>query len=232
MLSTALSPIRRSSARCARHIYPRNTLTELFIGVDASLQRNELQRLIAKGFWRSYHATLQHFMPVLLGVGGSKPFAALGARSAASPLFVESYMPAPVEDILAQVNLNVARNQVAEIGNLYSRNGSFTQPLLLLTALSLQQLNYSVIVFAATSSLRDLMTSIGLPLTYLCDASKHCLHDEGKEWGTYYETKPQVVALRTSEVSRLVASSEPVAKMFDCMAPLLPEITNVFEAHL
>ncbi|WP_420933201.1 thermostable hemolysin [Alteromonas sp. A081] len=232
MLSTELSSESRFSARCVKHIYPRNTLAQLFIGVEESLQRGELQRLITHGFARSYHATLQHFMPVLLGVGGSKPFAALGARSAASPLFVESYTPVPIEDMLAQVNLNVARNQVAEIGNLYSRNGSFTQPLLLLTALSLQQLHYSVIVFAATSSLRDLMTAISLPLTYLCDASKHCVPDNGKEWGTYYETKPQVVALRTREVSRLVAGSEPVANMFDCMAPLLPEITNVFEAHL
>lgn len=232
MLSTELSQESRSSARCAKYIYPRHAPAQLFIGVESSMQREELQRLIANGFSRAYHAKLQSFMPVLLGVGGSKPFAALGARSAVSPLFVESYMPAPIEDMLAQVNLGVERYEIAEIGNLYSRNGSFTQPLLLLAALSLLQLNYSVIVFAATSSLRDLMTSIGLSLTYICDASKHCLHNEGVEWGTYYETKPQVVALRTNEVSRLVANSEPVANMFDCMAPLLSEITNVFEAHL
>jgi len=232
MLSTESLQACPTSTHTAKTTYSRQTQMQLFTGAHSTEHRHALQQFIKGGFSRSYHATLETFMPVLLGIGGDKPSAALGIRSGVSPLFVETYMPAPVEDMLAQVNFCTERSRIVEIGNLYSQNGRFTQPLLLLTALSLLQLNHAVMVFTATSALRQLMAKIGLPLTFLCEASKQSLSNEGAEWGTYYETQPQVVALRTSEVSKLVTSSEKVAQLFNSVAPLLPNITHTLEVYL
>lgn len=233
MLSTVPAAEKcNANALNSHRSFPRDALPNIFVGVGSSQHRIALQHLIAQGFSRTYNASLQSFMPVLLGAGGTKPYAALGVRSASSTLFVETYMPAPVETMLAHTNIAVKRAQIAEIGNLYSRHGSYTQPLLLATALGLLQLNYSVMVFTATTQLRALMTNIGLPLTYLCEASKHSLGSEGGEWGTYYDTQPQVVAMRISEIPRLITESETVSKMFDCMESRLPGIANTLRAYL
>ncbi|WP_421131773.1 thermostable hemolysin [Alteromonas sp. A079] len=232
MLSTVPSETRNTNALHSNRAFPRDALPNIFVGVGASMHRTMLQQLIAQGFSRAYNASLHSFMPVLLGAGGNKPYAALGVRSASSPLFVETYMPAPVESMLAHTNIVVKRSEIAEIGNLYSRHASYTQPLLLATALGLLQVNYSVMVFTATAQLRALMNNIGLPLTYLCEASKHSLGSATAEWGSYYDTQPQVVALRISEIPRLITQSDTVSKMFDCMESRLPEIATTLRAYL
>jgi hypothetical protein len=66
--------------------------------------RPELEALIQSAFRRQHDADIQRFMPGLLGLtgAGGRYVAAAGVRGAEEgPLFLERYLPQPVESLLA-----------------------------------------------------------------------------------------------------------------------------------
>ncbi|HUH37578.1 MAG TPA: thermostable hemolysin, partial [Spongiibacteraceae bacterium] len=101
-----------------------------------SAGRAEVERHIAEAFQRAYGAMVTTFCPTLLALRRAGQLcAAVGLRPALEPLFLESYLSAPVQQVLgSRVDAPVRRSQLAEIGNLVSNGGASPLLLLLLTA--------------------------------------------------------------------------------------------------
>jgi hypothetical protein len=83
-------PLRRRRLRLVRHRHD-----------DA--RRAEVERFIRAVFARRYGADVRHFAPTLISLQDrGEIVAAAGYRSAAeAPLFLERYLPSPVEALLA-----------------------------------------------------------------------------------------------------------------------------------
>jgi hypothetical protein len=121
--------------------------------------------------------------------------AALGYRRAASePLFVEQYLDAPVEAVVARaLSRAVSRHDIVELGNLASTNAVAMVDLWDTVANDLSAWN-EVAVATLTAPLRAMFRRIGLPFFVLAPARPERIQAGANDWGTYYGLDPQVCA--------------------------------------
>lgn len=168
--------------------------------------RSALEQFIANGFSRHYQARVSQFMPYLAGVQHFGVLqAALGIRFARQhTLFTEQYLPVKAEQILKQYAIDCQREDIAEIGHLYADNPLALMPLFVLTVQALYQLNIRQLVFAATAELSHMLRRHGVSLTVLAPADPALLGDKAQDWGSYYQTQPQVCALSVAQVAQRI----------------------------
>lgn len=160
--------------------------------------REEAEHYVAERYQAAYHAELQHFLPFLLTMrclGSLSGVAGMGPASAA-PLFLERYLQGPVEQLLAtHSGSGVARADVVEIGNLAADQRGASHLLFVMFSAVLHRAGYRWLTFTATRALRNNLQKLGFPLLTLGAASLEQIPaDERDQWGTYYDTDPQVVA--------------------------------------
>lgn len=185
--------------------------------------RAEVERFIRDVFREAYGAEISRFKPCLMSLRDqdNRLVAACGFRSAAhEPLFLEAYLDQPIEAILSEhVGFPVRRSDIVEVGNL-----SVIEPGLaryLVTAINdhLHDTHNEWAVFTAVPVLRNVFSKLKMEPIILGDADKGRLPpEEQAEWGSYYEQKPQVMAVRRIERRSKprpveAVSREPVAGM-------------------
>lgn len=121
--------------------------------------------------------------------------AALGFRRAAEgPLFLERYLDAPVEAILAaHLGTEVARGRIVEIGSLGSNSGMALVDLWAEAAGELGS-GADIAVAVLTAPLRDMFARLGIPVHQLAPAHGIRLGPELPLWGSYYDSDPVVCA--------------------------------------
>lgn len=162
------------------------------------------EKFIHQVFARAYGANLTQYLPQLMALRkkDNRMIAALGMRQADSgPLFLETYLDAPVEDVISQMHgSTVPRNRIMEIGNLASvHRGGLRQLIVALTSY-LSGAGIEWVVFTAVPAVRNAFTTLDLNLHPLAPADKSRLTiTEQNTWGRYYETGPVVVAGRVEE---------------------------------
>ncbi|NVK55804.1 MAG: thermostable hemolysin [Alteromonadaceae bacterium] len=196
-----------------------------------------MERHIASGFHKVYQANITEFMPLLVGLGGHKPEAALGIRTGREAMFVEHYFDTSLAEALSNNGIDCPRHRLAEIGNLYSASSRYTMPLLLLTAMALFHQHVSVLVFTATDYLQRMMTHGGLTLHPLvaADAARLPQTSAGKtaqNWGSYYQTNPQVVAAKVADIMQLTLDNSLICAGFAPFAGLSPAFSAELGAQL
>lgn len=178
-------------------------------------QRASIEQFIASGFSKAYQADVRSFMPDLLGVSRAGEWqAVLGLRSAAaSRLFIEQYLPAPVEQLLVAHGIVAQRDQLVEIGHLYACNRQSLLQLFVLMAYALDQLKYRYLLCAATTVVRGILSRHGIELTELGEAKAEALGDQASSWGSYYDTAPKVCVMDLAAVTRLINSDEKLTAL-------------------
>lgn len=154
--------------------------------------RESVEDFITDIYAKSYSARIGVHYPVLMSVRNDAGciLAALGFRYAAQePLFLEQYLSAPIEHILA-----TPRDDITEIGNLASAGGGAS--LFLFAALSayLHSKNQKYAVITSTDFLEKRFRDMGLKPRRLADANPDLLLRKNEDWGTYYDTHPRVLA--------------------------------------
>jgi hypothetical protein len=179
--------------------------------------RHTAERFIKAGFAKAYSADIDVSMPTIIALQKAQFKAALGVRSAQQALFVEQYLSLPIEHALARLGITAKRNEIAEIGHLYSNTSSFTLSLLIVTALVLRKQQYKSMVFTATSQLASLFHKFGLKPTFLAEADPTKLSASPQNWGTYYATAPKVMVLQLDEVEALIQSDRLFKRMADSL---------------
>lgn len=162
--------------------------------------RERLEGFVAEAFARAHGATVQAFMPSMLGLedGGGRLRCVLGYRGADSgELFLERYLEWPIEVSIARaagVTGGIPRASIVEVGNLAGRGCRAAMHLVARLPRLLGARGFTWVSFTATTRVRELLAAFGAPLLDLGPADPARLGAEAREWGRYYATQPRVVA--------------------------------------
>lgn len=165
--------------------------------------RTACEGFIGARFEQAHGARVVHFAPYLLGVRDAldRFRAAAGYTPAEGRrLFLEQYLDAPVEHLLARHG--VRREAIVEVGHLAATSAGMGRALIPLLARHLQRLGYGWVVFTATRELRNAFARLGLAPLELARADPARLPDRGARWGRYYDHEPVVVAGRIGHALR------------------------------
>jgi len=160
-------------------------------------RRIALETFIRQRFNAHYQARVRHFMPCLLGLetadGGLH--GAVGYRSAEDhSLFLERYLDVPIEQaIYQQSGKTVARSAIVEVGNLAAEGVGMARTLIVALAELLVVQGFAWVAFTGTSTLRNSFRRLGLVPQTLGLADPRRLGQEAADWGSYYDSRPQVM---------------------------------------
>ncbi|MEO6368839.1 MAG: thermostable hemolysin [Steroidobacteraceae bacterium] len=132
--------------------------------------------------------------------------AALGFRRASEGrLFLESYLDAPVEKLLAErLNWQVERARIVEIGSLAANSPQELIRLWCCAAHALVQ-ESDVGIAVLTRRLRVMLRKVGITLHELAPALPGRVSSAGGAWGTYYTNDPVVCAGQLADARRQLA---------------------------
>lgn len=171
-------------------------------------RRAEVEAFIAQRYLQVYAARVSSFMPTLFALLGpqSEICSAAGLRRASSgPLFVENYLDAPAEFVLAQTfGGAVDRRRLVEIGHLSGLGHGNGQRLFPMLARWLEDNAIDWALFAATGPLRAQFDRMQVRPQLLAPARPERLGAAAAEWGTYYDSNPWVVGGPLSLGARLL----------------------------
>jgi hypothetical protein len=171
--------------------------------------RPEVEDFIGGVYARRYGATVHHFAPVLVGLHDADGAitAAAGYRSAGDgPLFLERYLDAPVDMVLARHAARPpARPEIVEIGHLAAGRAGAGRRLMLLLGPHLAQRRFRWAVCTLTRELRQMMLRLGVTPLALGAADPSALGDEAAAWGSYYAHEPVVLAGEVQPALRRLA---------------------------
>jgi len=163
--------------------------------------RAEIEQFICSVFFQVCGAKVRFFLPTLMSLRDQddKLIAACGIRSATTErLFLENYMDQPIEQLLSErVGSTVMRDDIVEIGNYSVAEMGISRLLIGAIFEQLHATSKQWAVFTAIQLVRNAMIKVGIVPEFLCDADiKKLPPSEQSEWGSYYEQRPQVMAIR------------------------------------
>lgn len=190
----------RQQKSAAIHLHGPQSVVTAISGVDAP-DRLELESFIRATFRRAHQAEINHFMPNLMSVRDVEGhlLAVCGLRHAdREKLFLETYLDAPIEQLLSQQNdSDVSRESILEVGNLAVAEAINVRSLLASMSLYLHSTHAEWAVFTGIAVLRNSLTKLNMHLQLLGEASINRIPmQERAAWGTYYNERPQVLAIR------------------------------------
>jgi hypothetical protein len=183
-------------------------------------RRSGLEIFIAECYQRVYEARISRFMPLFIEMERQgRTQAVVGLRiGSAGPMFLEQYLACPVEQhIAASVNRPVDRDAVVEIGNLVAGERGSSPELFAVMAAALEQAGLQWMVFTATPQVEKLIQRLNFDPLFLAEADPRKLGDQVNDWGSYYATRP-----------RVMAGHLPTAMD---MARRAPEVNAIFVRH-
>lgn len=174
-----------------------DTPCRLELVAPGNADRRSLEAFIAAEFLRAYGARVQHFCAMLAGCRDAcgNWVAALGYTLARDGiLFLEQYLDQPVENaISARAKAAVARTDIVEVGNLAGADVGAARALIVAMTRHLHQQGLVWVTFTATQALLNSFSRLRLVPTALADADPARLGDAGRDWGSYYAARPQVM---------------------------------------
>ncbi len=193
-------PTISSKQKAAIHLHVTPPVTTAISEHDAP-DRTELEQFIRAMFKRVHGADIQYFLPKLMSVRDTngKLLAACGLRHAdEGKLFLENYLDSPVEMLLSHHNnRSISRSAILEVGNLAVAEPANVRSLLASISIYLHSTDSEYAVFTGISTLRNSLTKLNMPLQLLGEADITCIPEhERAAWGTYYNERPQVMAIR------------------------------------
>jgi hypothetical protein len=186
-----------------RNLFARRAVSQLssrlIVHSCRSSERRRLEEFVKQEFANHFGARVRHFMPLLLALhdtaGGVR--AVVGCRSAAEqPLFLETYTRIPVEAVLETLGVEVAREEIVEIGGLACRDARGAVDIVGALIPYLLDLGFSWVVFTGADTVKSVFRRMRLAPMVLCRADPALLGPERDDWGTYYDHHPEVMAGR------------------------------------
>lgn len=182
---------------------------ELEILTPGDAGRAGLEQFIAGVYARRFGARVTQFAPHLVGLRDAQSgawVAAAGFRHAdQSPLFLERYLDAPVEDILSQHRGRpVTRQGIVEVGHLSADRPGAGRWLIPLLGQHLAGESAQWVVSTLTQELRHLFIRMGVTPIALGQADPAAVGPDAADWGRYYEHHPVVLAGRLDAALRLM----------------------------
>lgn len=185
-----MGQLRMNESRWLSRLRSRPAIVSIYPAF--ARDRRIVEDFIINIYAQAYGAHIGVHYPVLMSVRdeSGKILAALGFRYAGEEtLFLEQYLPQPVEHVLG-----VPRQGIVEIGNLASDGGGAS--LFLFAALStyLHHKGQTHAVVTGTRFLEKRFGELGLHPQRLAPANPARLLQKDENWGSYYDTDPHVMA--------------------------------------
>ena len=184
----------------------------------ASPQRQRCERYITSQYSAIYGARLKAFLPHLLSMSRDGELqACVGLRAGAeTPLFLEHYLDMPVEQAIAAVcRRPVNRHCIVEIGNLVSTQGGGSLLLFLQMAAALEKAGFQWLVFTATPQVEKLVKRLGVEPCFIAHAEGERLGEQLQDWGSYYRSRPNVMAVNISQALDAVRNQELLGRILE-----------------
>lgn len=175
---------------------PQIKIPRFGLQTPGSPERAAVEAYIHDRFAGVHHAEVTHFLPNLISLRcGGEYSAAVGLAPAGnSTVFAEQYLDAPVEQVISEkLGLQVARNQIIEIGNLVSTWKGSSLLLFIVIGEVMERLGYHYVMFTGTREVKALLARLRYSPVVLADADPARLPDGGASWGSYYTNNPQVM---------------------------------------
>lgn len=209
--STEMQPARPRTDRDKAYFKRLLKLTPEFQLSNRSCDRRQVaQSYIRDRFKECYGANLREFLSYLVSMRclGSLSGVAGLSLAAQQTLFLEQYLDSPIEKELERVlQVNVSRNSIVEVGNLVATTRGASLALFIVVATALSRAGFKYIVFTATSPLRITFEKLGFKTGFLKDANIDSVDsDSDNDWGSYYDSNPQVVVGRLEDALQVIAN--------------------------
>ncbi len=230
-----LPPSNQPSSRA----HSKGTLLSLLPPLDISCtvshasdngnQRRKLEDFIAERFSRAHGATVTDFMPHLVGLHcHDRLSATAGIRTGAEGhLFTETYLDKPLEQVLSEtLALQIARDDVVEIGNLAAAWRGPSQLLFVLLAAALHKAGYQWVVFVATAQVQQLIRRLGFNSTELCRADPARLGAKQHQWGSYYRNQPVVITGELQHSMDIASATPRIRLLLDQQQALIARLSE------
>lgn len=182
--SPDITPVVRIAGRWLSRVTPGTETAET------------VTRFVKRRFAQAYGAEPALRIPGLMALttGQGSLLAAVGVRNAACErLFLEDYLPLPVEALLPRPGPDRAR--IAEIAHLAGVEAGVSRYLFASLAVWLAAQRYEWVVCTGTAQLRNSFQRLGITTESLGRADPKRLADGGAGWGSYYEHQPVVMAI-------------------------------------
>jgi hypothetical protein len=168
---------------------------ELFEHVGANRQAAET--FISQRFAESFGSRVEAFMPRLFTLRNANGdiCGAFGLRSASRNLFLESYLDAPIESIIAaRAGSIVERSSIVEVGHFSGAFPGAVRAMIGLLTERLHREGFKWVAFTGTAGLRNAFCRLGLsPIDLLAADVERLPAGERAAWGNYYEHAPHVL---------------------------------------
>lgn len=193
-LSAALPETAAASWHMPR--LPQIRIPRFGLQTPGSPERAEVEAYIHNRFAGVHCAEVTHFLPNIISLRcGGEYSAAVGLAPAGNgKVFAEQYLDAPVEQVISEkLGLQVARNQIVEIGNLVSTWKGSSLLLFIVIGEVMERLGYHYVMFTGTREVKALLARLRYSPIVLADADPGRLPDGGASWGSYYTNHPQVM---------------------------------------
>lgn len=157
---------------------------------------------------------------------------AVGIRRAAdAPLFLEQYLDQPVEEALAVAGLGRhPRSAIVELGSLASLSNRASLYLIAAMAAYMQQKGFAVATVTGTRRLRRIFSLFDLDLSTLAAARAERLTGPARDWGSYYDDDPQVLAAPVAhcfEAAVLKATALNVSKRSGVLDSIVAQVKEL-----
>lgn len=169
--------------------------------------RAEVQAFVQGIYAERYGAHITEFAPVLLALRDAHGalVAAVGYRCAAlEPLFLERYLDGPVEQALLGVDTPAsARLDMVEVAHLVALRPGEGRRMMAELGRWLERQGVHWVVSTVTRELRHLFLRMGIAPLALGVADPERLGVRARDWGTYYEHEPVVLAVALAQTTRL-----------------------------
>lgn len=193
----ALSPLDDDAASAS--LVPRHALhaPSLHIHMAGDRERAGVEAFIHRVFAERFGADVRQFAPVLVSLQDrGEIVAAAGYRGAAgTALFLERYLPAATETLLADPDdARPERRAIVEVGHLAASRSGAGRRLIALLGPHLAAHGFVWVVGTITSELRHLFMRIGVTPLALGVADPAALGADAANWGSYYDHRPVVLA--------------------------------------
>lgn len=180
-----------------------------------SLQRGGVEAFVRERYAAAFQANIQNFFPFLMTTYSQQQLqGVLGMRSGDSgPLFLEHYLDYPLDVVLAkQLNTNVERSQILEIGNLAGSRGS-SQRLFIALSEVMVLAGFRWVAFTATTQVSALLNRLGFAPHFVSEADPGRLGDQLSDWGNYYQHSPCVIVGDVEQAQKTLKSNQLAQKM-------------------
>ncbi len=180
-------------------------------------KRAAVEAFIGQHFAESFGSRVEAFMPRLFSLSNREGeiCGAFGLRSGNRKLFLEQYLDAPIDRIIAgHVGTRVERRAIVEVGHF---SGAFPGAVRVMIGLLNERLHregFEWVVFTGTTALRNAFSRLGLaPVDIQAATIDRLPPEERAAWGSYYEHAPRVLAGSVREGYRALRGREAAMRL-------------------